>query len=155
MAPASKMWELIAKGTSWNSSFFFLIPGMAITLRRQEISGCFPLVRTGRPDHSIKTLQYICQILNSMQEGGGFSAKALGKSPLHCQNDWSGHNPAASSDFWKAPQVKSETETQTKHSIPELISFIISSVWANWKSTVCSTCCSLPAEKEYSIYTVN
>ena len=55
----------------------------------------------------------------------------------------------ASSDFQKAPQVKSEKTTQTKHSIPELISFIISSVWANWKSTVCSICCSLPAEKEY------
>ena len=30
-------------------------------------------------------------------------AKTLGKSLFHGQNDWSGHGPTASSDFWKAP----------------------------------------------------
>ena len=32
-----------------------------------------------------------------------FLAKTLGKSLFHGQNDWSGHGPPASSDFWKAP----------------------------------------------------
>ena len=32
-----------------------------------------------------------------------FLAKTLAKSLFHGQNDWSGHGPPASSDFWKAP----------------------------------------------------
>ena len=30
-------------------------------------------------------------------------AKPLGKNLFHGQNEWSGHGPPASSDFWKAP----------------------------------------------------
>ena len=93
---------------------FFSSPEIAITVQRQEISGCFPFVRTDRPDNSIKTIQLDQSnpSMNSMQEEDGFSAKALGKRLFHCQNDWSGHNPASSSDFWKA---KSDMTTQTKN----------------------------------------
>ena len=38
-----------------------------------------------------------------MQGEDDFLAKTLGKSLFHGQNDWSGHGPPASSDFWKAP----------------------------------------------------
>ena len=42
-----------------------------------------------------------------------FQQKLLEKDYyFHCQNDWSGHNPAGSSDFWKA---KSDMTTQTKN----------------------------------------
>ena len=38
-----------------------------------------------------------------MYEGDDSLAKTRGKSLFHGQNDWSGHGPPASSDFWKAP----------------------------------------------------
>ena len=123
---------------------FFSIPGIAITVKRQEISGCFPFVRTDRPDHSIKTIhldqsnkKIVCR------KEMVFQQKVLEK-PISLSK-W------MASQFWllESTLSKSETTTHTKHSLPELISFIISSVWANWKSTVCSTCCSLPAENEY------
>ena len=64
--------------------------------------GCFLFLRADRPDHSHHNenftfnLNYsqIYQILNSMHEGDGFSAKTLGKSLFNLQNDWSGHGLA-------------------------------------------------------------
>ena len=41
-----------------------------------------------------KLSSQIGKILNSAQEGDGFSAKALEKSRFHCQNDWSSNGPA-------------------------------------------------------------
>ena len=42
---------------------------------------------------------HISQILSSMHQGNGYSAKTLGKSVFHYQTDWSGNGPA--SQFWQ------------------------------------------------------
>ena len=47
----------------------------------------------------IKTTTQTSQILNSVQEGNGFSSKTLWKSRFHCQNDWSGNGTAG--QFWQ------------------------------------------------------
>ena len=65
-------------------------------LDQTQYSGRFPFVRAGQtlPDVMrislvIKTIQPDYQILNSVQGGDSFSAKTLGKSRFHRQNDWS------------------------------------------------------------------
>ena len=67
-------------------------------------SGRFPFGRTDRPaDHSNHNENFTFiqnypklsnQILNSIHEGDGVPTKLLEKSIFHCQNDWSGYDPA-------------------------------------------------------------
>ena len=82
------------------------VPGQCVTCSENDISGCFPCVRTDRPSHFCHNENFTFNQNNptravkscSIHEGDGFSSKTLGKSLFCSQNDWSGHDLA--SQFW-------------------------------------------------------
>ena len=55
---------------------------------------------------------HISQILSSMHQGTGYSAKTLGKSVFHYQTDWSGNGLA--SQFWQMESALSLLVNQLK-----------------------------------------
>ena len=70
------------------------------TLSSIEANGAFHFSElTGQTIPVLSKLSsQICQILDSMHEGDSVSAKTLGKSIFHSQNDWSGYGSAGL--FW-------------------------------------------------------
>ena len=92
-------------------------------------------------DHSSplsKLSSQISQILNSMHEGNSFSSKTLGESLFRFQNDRSGHGPAASSNFWKAPLVLNtiiySTYASRNSFVSNIFHFHVFFIrWKNWQ----------------------
>ena len=91
------------------------IPALDCRQTQPEVQGAFHLSeQTSQPISILMRISLLIKTRHPHQSNPkyymqrtfhGFSAKPLGLSLLHCQKVWSGHGPAASSDFCKAPLV--------------------------------------------------
>jgi len=87
------------------------IPALDCRQTQPEVKGAFHLSgKTGQPIPILMRISLLTKTRHPdqsnpkyyIQRGWFFS---FGLSLFHCQKVWSGHGPASSFDFWKAPLV--------------------------------------------------